>query len=88
MRFSWDEDKNIENQINHDGISFEEVVPMFRMGNYLVEFDSEHSTDSEDRYRAIGEIEFHGTVIAVFVEWENVNPDDDEIRIISVRKKD
>lgn len=86
MKFEWDEDKNIENQINH-GIAFEEVVPMFLAGGYEIEFDKENSSSNEDRWRAIGTIDFHGLVFVVFVEFESAeNPNDDSIRIISARK--
>lgn len=85
MRFEWDEDKNIENQIKH-GIAFEEVVPMFLAGGYEIEFDSEHSTNDEDRFIATGKIEHHGMVFVVFIELEAINPLEDSLRIISARK--
>ncbi len=67
MKFTWDEDKNIENQIKH-GISFEETVPMLSGIDFEVKYDSEHSTLDEDRFHAIGKIEHHGLVVAVYVE--------------------
>jgi len=88
MKYEWDEGKNIENQINHDGISIEEVVPMFERGGYDVAFDGDHTDHQGDRFHAFGEIEHHGKIVAVFIEYIYDNPEDDTIRIISARKQD
>lgn len=37
MEFTWDKDKNIENQIKH-GISFEQALHVFN-GSELIEYD-------------------------------------------------
>lgn len=79
-KFTWDEDKNIENQIKH-GISFEEVRCIFD-GSEEIEFDSEHSTYEEDRFKAYGRIEPHGPIVVVFIEVI-----EDVIRIISAFKE-
>ncbi|WP_413581086.1 BrnT family toxin [Bdellovibrio sp. HCB288] len=79
MRFTWDDDKNTANQKKH-GISFEEAISIFD-GTEEIEFDSEHSTEDEERYLAFGRIENRGAVVVVFCEIV-----DDVIRIISARK--
>lgn len=79
MKFTWDEDKNIANQIKH-GISFEEAIQVFD-GDFKIEFDSEHSTIEECRFITKGTIDHHGIVLVVHTE-----PFDDIYRIISARK--
>lgn len=88
MLFTWDEDKNTENQAKHDGMSFEEVVPVLIEGGYEVEYDREQSTPDEDRFIASGEVDFHGKIVVVFIEIESEFPESDEVRIISSRRKD
>lgn len=79
MEFTWDEDKNIENQIKH-GVSFEQALYVFN-GSEIIEYDKDHSTLDEDRYIARNTIQSLGLVIVVFVEIK-----EDTIRIISARK--
>lgn len=80
MRFVWDENKNIENQIKH-GISFEEAQMIFD-GSEDIEYDHLHSSYREDRFRAFGRLKDHGDIVVVFIEII-----DDLIRIISVFKE-
>lgn len=81
MKLEWDDVKN-EANIKKHGIDFNDLVPLFSSGNYIVEFDSEHSTESEDRFRAKGFIQQHGFICVVFIEQV-----EDVIRIISARKE-
>lgn len=80
MKFTWDEDKNIKNQEKH-GISFQEAEAIFD-GSEEIEYDHEHSSHDEDRFKAYGKLNAHGAVVAVFIEVV-----DDEIRIISAFKE-
>jgi len=75
MKFEWDEEKNIKNQIKHK-ISFETAAYVFNDPMYIEMYDFEHSLE-EDRYIAIGVV---GEVLfVVFTERK------DAIRIISAR---
>ena len=77
MKFSWDRAKNNANQTKHD-LSFEETRELFRSGNYVEIFDTDHS-DAEERFFAVGPIR-RGLILVVWTERE-----EDEIRIISAR---
>jgi len=79
MKFIWDEYKNAANQLKHK-ISFEEAKWIFN-GTEEIEYDHDHSSPFEDRYKAFGILPKHGAVIVVFV-----NITDDVIRIISAFK--
>lgn len=79
MRFTWDEDKDIQNQIKH-GISFTQALAVFN-GSEVIEFDSENSSYNEDRFKAYGYLKEHGSVVVIFVEVV-----DNLIRIISAYK--
>lgn len=80
MKCIWDENKNIANQEKH-GISFEEAEVIFD-GTEEIEYDHEHSTHDEDRFKAYGKLNPHGPVVVVFVEVI-----DDLLRIISAFKE-
>lgn len=79
MRFEWDEIKNAENQQKH-GVCFEDAIEIFS-SPYDIEYDSDHSSPTEDRFLATGWSSKHGSLIVVFTEIV-----DDLIRIISARK--
>lgn len=79
MKFIWDIDKNIENQIKH-GISFEEAICVFD-SDFSVVYDHEHSSLDEDRFITTGIIEHHGVILVVHTE-----PHENVYRIISARK--
>ena len=54
MEFEWDENKNLENIKNHDGISFEKAVSAF-FDNWALEvFDETHSDAKERRFTLVG----------------------------------
>lgn len=77
MKLEWDDVKN-ETNIKKHGIDFNDLVPLFSFGNYIIEFDSKYSSKSEDRFKARGFIQQHGYVCVVFIEQF-----EDVIRIIS-----
>ena len=80
IRFSWDEEKNRENQRKH-GISFEEAATIFRNSPFDVFYDPDHSID-EERYIAVGFSDRGRILLVVHCE----NRSGSEIRIISARK--
>ena len=53
MLFEWDEKKNKANKKKH-GIAFEDAVFVFQDPFILESHDRNHSTWSEDRWRAVG----------------------------------
>lgn len=53
MYFEWDDEKAELNEVAH-GVSFEEACEVFDDPNALEEFDVEHSTIDEERFRIIG----------------------------------
>jgi uncharacterized DUF497 family protein len=78
VNFEWDAAKDRSNRTKH-GLSFSEVVELFRAGrDYLEIFDAAHS-ETEDRFIAIGEIR-RGVAVVVYTE-----RDEDRIRIIGSR---
>ena len=75
MRFEWDTNKNRKNLRKH-GVSFEEILPVFRDPNLLIIPDP---CEEEERWDAIGLV---GTVMFVVYTERS----EDVIRIISARK--
>jgi uncharacterized DUF497 family protein len=55
-RFEWEEDKNILNKENH-GFYFEQVLEVFDDPFILETYDSENSSQTEDRLKAIASFE-------------------------------
>ncbi len=54
MEFEWDENKDLENIKNHEGISFEQAVVAFNDPLSLPLEDPEHSDEAETRYALVG----------------------------------
>ena len=79
MEFEWDENKNVENVRNHDGISFEKAVQAFDDDLAVPFEDPEHSDENETRYALIGMCEL-GLVFVSFTFRS------ERCRIISARK--
>lgn len=77
--FTWDENKNTLNKINH-GVSFEESETVFYDENALLEYDELHS-DQEDRFRILGYSNEGNLLLVVHCIREETI-----IRIISARK--
>lgn len=78
MRYNWDEEKAAANEINHDGVSFEDAKVAFK-DFHAVEFYDEGHSYEEHRFNLIG-LSQRGLILVVFTE-----PADDLIRIISAR---
>ncbi|CAC5345165.1 MULTISPECIES: BrnT family toxin [Planktothrix] len=77
MKFEWDEGKNQTNLIKH-GFDFTDAYRIFNLP-MVVELD-ERENYGEDRFVAIGLLDGR-VVVIVYTE-----PDDQTIRIISLRK--
>lgn len=77
LRFEWDDEKAAINLKKH-GVAFEDAIYVFQDDNRIELYDTEHSSDNEDRYIAIGKV---GTILfVVFTERKDIT------RIISARK--
>jgi uncharacterized DUF497 family protein len=84
MEFEWDENKNLANIKNHEGVSFEDAAKVFADIWAIDEDDSEHSTTDEKRFTIIGLADtqlLRGTYTVISEDTE-----DEVFRIISVRK--
>ncbi len=57
MRFEWNEDKNLANIKNHDGVSFEDATKVFEDIWSIEDFDEVHSVN-EERFSVIGLSEY------------------------------
>ena len=79
MEFEWDEDKNVENVKNHDGISFEKAVKAFDDELAIPLEDIEHSDENETRYALIGMSDLGLVFVSFTFKGENY-------RIISARR--
>ena len=81
IRFAWDSKKAARNRKEHDGVTFEEAVTVFRDSLAYIFDDDEHS-DEEYRELIIGYSAHNRVLIVSFTERNDV------IRIISTRKAD
>ena len=79
MRFGWDEKKAEEN-LEADGVTFEEAQEVFFDRNAIDFFDSEHSTPQESRYNIVG-LSSRRLLFVAYTELE-----DKTIWLISARK--
>ena len=86
MEFEWDENKNLENIKNHDGISFEKAVSAF-FDNWALEvFDETHS-DAKDRIFTLVGLAGERLLRVTYTIRKN-EAGKEIIRIISARKAD
>lgn len=84
MTFEWDENKAVENEINHEGITFKEAAEVFLDSNAVEDFDAEHSNAEELRYLRIGNSSKRLLRVSFAVLADET--EDEIIRIISARK--
>ncbi len=82
MEFEWDENKNLANIKNHDGISFDVATKVFDDIRAIDEDDFAHSTFNEKRFTIIGMADMK----ILRVSYKIVSDQPEIIRIISVRK--
>jgi len=79
VNFVWDENKNHANLKKH-GVDFYDAVRAWYDPDRLDFFDAEHSLDEEIRWIFLGAV---AGVVLFVVETE---PDEETVRIISVRR--
>ncbi len=84
MTFEWDENKAIENENKHEGVTFKEAAETFLDANAVEDFDTEHSDAEETRYVRIGNSSKRLLRVSFTVLSDETN--DEIIRIISARK--
>ena len=92
MRYQWDDVKNLRNQRNHGGISFELAALVFEDECCLIAADRIDPETGEQRWHAIGairrnETEISAVLLVVHVYREERNGEE-IIRIISARRAD
>ena len=80
MKYEWDENKNISNKKDHDGVSFEEAQTIWADPMLKEFYDKDHSVN-EERFIAIGHSAKSRILMVVFCERSA-----DTIRIISARR--
>ena len=67
MKITWDDNKNLANIAKH-GINFNEVVTLFEAPYTTTEFDADHSTLDEPRFKLFGSVPPHGIILVIFAE--------------------
>jgi uncharacterized DUF497 family protein len=88
MRYEWDEAKNLRNQRNHSGISFELAALVFEDELCLICADRVDSKTEEQRWHAIGAAQIERGARAVLLVVHVYREDyygKENIRIISAR---
>ena len=84
MTFEWDENKAVENERKHEGVSFKEAAEVFLDANAVEDYDDEHSDAEEVRYLRIGNSSKRLLRVSFTVRADET--EDEIIRIISARK--
>ncbi len=84
MRFDWNPEKAKLNELNHEGVSFEQAVLAFYDKWSIEEFDDEHSNFGEQRFTIIG-LASSDLLRVTFTIREDENGEE-TVRIISARK--
>jgi uncharacterized protein len=84
MTFEWDEDKAVENERKHEGVTFKEAAEVFLDSNAVEDYDDEHSDTEEVRYLRIGNSSKRLLRLSFTVRADE--NEDEIIRIISTRK--
>ncbi len=84
MMFEWDENKAVENEGKHEGVSFKEAAEVFLDATAVEDYDDEHSDAEEVRYLRIGNSSKRLLRVSFTVRADET--EDEIIRIISARK--
>ena len=79
MDFEWDPAKAASNRRKH-GVSFEEAAEAVNDPRAIEEYDFEHSTATEDRFRLVGMSGKGRLLVVVYTRR------DEAVRIISARR--
>lgn len=88
VRYEWDEAKNLRNQRDHDGITFELAALVFEDEFCLIGADRIDSVTGEQRWHAIGAVQSETGDVAVLLVvhvYREQNNGEEIIRIISAR---
>jgi uncharacterized DUF497 family protein len=88
VRYEWDESKNLRNQRNHEGISFELAALVFEDEYCLIGADRIDGETGEVRWHALGAARIAPGVAAVLMvvhAYREDNHGEEIIRIISAR---
>jgi len=87
VRYEWDEAKNRRNQLKHDGVSFEMAATVFDDEDCFLAPDRVDHTTGEQRWHAIGMVQFEAELLLLVVHAYRENDHGEEIiRIISARR--
>ena len=81
LHYEWDEDKDIINQLKHQGLGFADAISAFNDPQFMSMYDPDHSVD-EDRFIALGRDSTGQILLVSFT----LRGDDEHIRLISARK--
>ncbi|MCW5959663.1 MAG: BrnT family toxin [Pyrinomonadaceae bacterium] len=83
MTFEWDENKAVENERKHEGVTFKEAAEVFLDANAVEDFDAEYSDAEEVRFYRIG----NSSKRLLRVSFTVLSDENGEIiRIISARR--
>jgi uncharacterized DUF497 family protein len=85
VQFECDEEKNLANQRNHDGIDFNLASRVFDDVNYVIRKDRIDEETGEQRWHALGLVAQVYLLLVVHVYQES-EENEEIIRIISARK--
>jgi uncharacterized DUF497 family protein len=88
VRYEWDEPKNLLNQRNHGGVSFEMAALVFEDEACLIVPDRIDPATGEQRWHAIGAVWDEPGAVAVLLVvhvYREEHNDEEIIRIISAR---
>jgi len=88
MRYEWDDRKNRQNQLKHDGIPFEMPALVFMDAACVVVTDRTDAS-GEQRWHAIGTARIAGEAVAVLLVVHAYGEDidgEEVIRIVSARR--
>jgi len=84
MTFEWDENKAVENERKHEGVTFKEAVEIFLDANAVEDYDEEHSGAEEIRFLRIGNSSKRLLRVSFTVRADET--ENEIIRIISARR--
>lgn len=89
LRYEWDEAKNLRNQRNHGGVSFELAALVFEDECCLIAPDRVDPVTGEQRWHAIGAVRNLPGIVAVLLVvhvYRKEHNGEEIVRIISARE--
>ncbi len=85
MKFIWDPAKAADNIAKHDGVSFDQAVETSYDELAIEEYDADHSTADEKRFKRIG-LSTRRLLVVVLIDLTFDEEGEEVYRIISARK--